>query len=435
MDISRAELKYLVERQREEIKTLNEVGKLLGSTTNAEQMIRLTASYLHRTFPVALCGILLLAQRKLRLIPFAPFAQADQATAIRQIREAASQLLQRPISEEESAVVLDDTTGATTTPWLQPTTSLRSTVSAPLTVKGQPTGLLSLFSGQAKGFTKEDQHALGIVAEQLGAALRNALLVEELRHADELKNQMLSIVSHELSTPLTAIKEGVNLVLEGALGDTTPDQRDFLQTVNENTERLERLLEKVKTSTKIMTDQAQFSFESVDLRMSIAKVAKAYTSLAAARKVNLKVVDAPKPVFWQVDAPHLIAAISQLVENAIQATPADGFVTIKLTATVDEAEIQVLDTGSGIAKEALPTLFDRFKSLGEIHERKMGGLGLGLFIAKSLITGHGGIITVESAIGAGTRMTVKLPKQPPISTVAHAPAAGSDMPLPKPAIK
>jgi len=411
-DSSRAELKYLVERQREEFKTLNEVGRLLSATTNPGEIVQLATSYLHRAFPAALCGVLLLGDRKLHLAPFAPMAQMEISSAIRQIREAAKELLHRPVAEEESTPVISETDGEMGSS-LQPSIALRSSLFAPLAVKGQPIGLLSLFSGQAEAFTKEDHHAVGIVAEQLAAALRNAFLVEELRRADELKNQMLSIVSHELSTPLTAIKEGVGLVLDGALGPTSAEQQDFLKTVIENTDRLERLLQKVKTSTEAMTGQLKLRFESFDLRTLLANIEQAYRPLAGARKVSVKLLEYPKPLFWHIDKSHASQALSELVENAIQATPAEGLVTLKLSATATEAEISVIDTGSGIAKEALPTLFDRFKSIGEIHDRKMGGLGLGLFIAKSLIEGHGGTIAVESTIGEGTWMTVRLPKQPP----------------------
>jgi signal transduction histidine kinase len=407
-DISRAELKYFVERQREEIKTLNEVGKLLSSTTDPHEIVRMTASYLHRSFPAALCGILYLPERKLHLIPFAPIAKMDLAATARQMREAAGELVHRPVSEEESQCPVEAAQPET---WMQPTTPLRSHLFSPLVIKGEPIGLLGLFSGQMEAFTKEDQHAVGIVADQLGAALRNAFLVAELRRADELKNQLLSIVSHELSTPLTAIKEGVNLILDGALGETTPDQRDFLGTVSENADRLERLIQKIKTATEIMTGQVKFTLESTDLRTVLAAIDKAYRALAQSRNVNVKVLDHPKPLFWQVDVRHLTVAVSQILENAIQATPPDGLVTVKLTAPSAAAEIQIEDTGSGIAKEALPTLFEQFKSVGDIHNRKMGGLGQGLFIAKSLIAGHGGTIQVDSELGEGTRVTIRLPKQ------------------------
>lgn len=407
-EISRAELKYLVERQREEIKTLNEIGRLLGSTTDPQEITRLAAAYFGRAFPVALCGILVLPQKRLHLIPTASIAQVEIAGAVKQIREAASRLLNRTVSEADSACATEEPRPGT---WVQPTTSLRSQLFAPLMVKGQSIGLLGLFSGQPEAFTKEDHHAVGIAAEQLGSALRNAFLVDELRRADELKNQMLSIVSHELSTPLTAIKEGVNLVLEGALGETTSEQRDFLSTVTENAERLERMIQKIKTATELMTGLTKFTFESFDLRTLLAAVEKNYRNLAASKGVHLRVLDYPKPLFWQVDKSYLSQALNQLAENAIQATPKDGFVTLKLAATPNQVEIQITDTGCGIAKEALPSLFEQFKSIGEIHERKMGGLGLGLFIAKTLLEGQKATISVESIVDQGTQMTVRLPKQ------------------------
>lgn len=406
--MSRAELKYFVERQREAIKTLNEVGKLLSSTTDPQEIIRLTGSYLHRTFPVALCGIFLIPERRIHLLPFASIAQVETASAVRQIREAAGELLNRTVTEEESACPMDDAPPST---WMQPSIALRSKFFAPLLVKGHPIGLLCLFGGQAEAFTKEDHHAIGIIAEQLAAALRNAFLVEELRKADELKNQLLSIVSHELSTPLTAIKEGVNLVLDGALGETTADQKDFLGTVNENAERLERLIQKIKTSTELMTGQTRYVFESTDLRTLLSNLEKGYRNLAKTRGINVRVLEVGKPVYWVVDRNHLMVALSQILENALQATSSEGLVTIKLAATPTEVELQIVDTGSGIPRDALPKLFDRFQSIGDINNRKMGGLGLGLSIAKALIEGHGGTIEVQSEVGHGTLMLIRLPKR------------------------
>ena len=407
-EISRAELKYLVQRQREEIQTLQEAGKLLSSTTDPQEIIRLVAAYLNRTFPVALCAIFLLPHRKLHIIPFASIAQVELASAVRQVREAASTLLNRPISAEESVATVEAAHAGT---WASSTMTLRSKLSCPLSLQGQPLGLLSLFSGQAEAFTPEDRSTVGVVAEQFSAALRNAFLVEQLRHADELKNQMLSVVSHELSTPLTAIKEGTTLLLDGALGTITTEQQDFLQTVSDNAVRLERIIKKVQATTEIMTGQTRYTLESFDLRTLLAQVETTYRQLAAARGVQLKLVDYPKPLFWPVDRAHTTIALNQLVENAIQATPSGGFVTLKLAATANDVHIYVLDTGCGIAKEALANLFDRFKSIGDIHERKMGGLGQGLFIAKSMIEGQGGTLSVESVVGQGTQMTIRLPKQ------------------------
>lgn len=411
-EVSRAELKYLVELQREEIKTLNEVGKLLGSTTDPHELIRLTASYLHRAFPIALCSILVHTQRKLYMIPFAPIAPVEMAGTVRQVRQAASELLHRTLTEEDSLCLVEETPPTT---WMPTITLLQSSLFSPITVNDQPIGLLSLFSSRTQAFTKEDHHAVGIVAEQLGAALRNTVLVEELRRADDMKNQFLSIVSHELGTPLTAIKEGVNLILDGALGAVASDQRDFLGTVNENAQRLERLIEKIQAVTTLITGQARFTIEPHDLRTLLGDLEKPSRALAKAKDVNFRFMDSPEPLVWPIDPAHVTAAINEIVENAIHATPRDGLVTLTLSATPLEAQIQIADTGSGIANDVLPTLFERFQSIGGIDNRKTGGLGLGLFIAKSLIEGHGGTITVHSVRGEGTRMIIHLPKQTPAS--------------------
>lgn len=431
-ELSRAELKYHLERQRDEIKTLNEYGKLLSATTEPQQIMQQTSTYLQSVFPVsALCIIWSLEQRQMMLAPFAPLPEVELDTAVRQVRHAAEQALGRLIPAEDSVTQ----SHAWPARAGQPTTRLRANATALLNVKGQVIGLLSLFSGQADAFTNEDRHAISIVADQLAAALRNAYLVTELRRADELKDQLLSVVSHELGTPLTAIKEGVGMVIDGSLGTTTPDQVDFLKTVLENAERLERLVDKVKTASELIAGQVSFAFESFDLRTLVAGVEKTYRPMAKLKKVVFKVMEAPKPVFWQVDPKRLAQAVGQLVENGIQAAPPEGYVTISISATAFEAELRIQDTGEGIAKDALPTvmgnieqlpsLFDRFQSLGGIHDRKMGGLGLGLFIAKSMVEGHGGAIAVESARGEGTSMTIRLPKEPPAAARRSVTPAGT----------
>ena len=407
-EISRAELKYLVERQREEIRTLNEVGRLLSAATHPQEILRLVTTYLHHAFPVALSSVFVFEERVLHLMPLAPLGQMELTRAIRRVREAASELLHRPLSEQDSAPLIETLDGRAIV-GMPSTIALRSEFFAPLTVKDQPIGLLSVFSGQDDGFTKEDEHAVGIVAEQLGAALRNAVLVEELRRAGTLKTELLSIMSHELSTPLTAIREGVSLVLEGEAGATTAEQQRLLKVASDNADRLERLLQKVKWATELTTGQMTLSLGLADAQPLLSDVEQTHRAAAKAMGVELTLIAAAVPLTCPIDRAHLMIALDQVVENALQATPEGGIVSVQGSMTPLGVEIQIVDTGIGIAPEALPKLFEQFKSVGSIDDRKMGGLGLGLFIAKSLIEGHGGRMTVESTPGKGTRMTVHLP--------------------------
>ncbi len=412
---SRAELKYLVERQREEIKTLNDVGRLLSLTTDPQEIVRLVASYLRQTFPLALCGVLLIQPRKLQLIQFAKIAQVDLDAAMRGMYAKASEKLPEPLTPETVARMLEAPSGGEGQ-WAQsPIGYLRSSYAIPLTVNNQAIGLLSVFSGKAEAFSNEEQHVIDIVADQLGAGLRNASLLEELKRAGELKNELLMVISHELRIPLTSIKEGIGLMLEGALGPVAAEQHDFLTTVDQNADRLGALVEKVVVASQLVTGQLDYTFKELELGALLADVKTAFRPLAESRQVALELDGAGRPVSCAGDAKRLKDAVSEIVENAVQATPAGGKVAIRCADAPGRAEIQISDTGPGIPPNELPSIFEQFRSIGGVHERKTGGLGLGLFIAHAIVTAHGGTITLDSQVGAGTRITLHLPKKPPSS--------------------
>ena len=407
---SRAELKYLVERQREEIRTITEVGRLLSSTTDPPELIRLVAAYFHETFPVALCAVFLYDQQLLRLIQFTKIAQMDLAAATREIFAKASEHAHRPLAEDHVTKQLDDQSVAAGQ-WSQtPVGYLRSHHAAPLALEGRMFGLLSVFSGKADAFTKDDQHVIEIVADQLRAALRTGLLLDELRRANALKGDLLMVISHELRIPLTAIKEGIGLVVGESLGSVNAEQRDFLHTVNENADRLERLMEKVITTTQLLTGQLHYALTDTDLRVTLERLKAAFEPHAREKGVIFELVGTTAAITCSADAERLNQALAQLVENALHATDREGLVTIECTQTPTTVMLRVTDTGVGIPAEELSRLFEQFHFVGGVDDRKTGGLALGLFIAKTIITAHGGTIQLESQVGQGTRATVQLPK-------------------------
>lgn len=406
---SRAELKYQVERQREEIKTVNDVGRLLSSTTDPQEIVRLVASYLRQTFPLALCGVLLTDSQKLHLIRFANIAQVDFAAAVREMCAKASERLSKPVRESMLTHIVEDQSAGSGR-WVQGSIGyLRSNHFAPLILNGQAIGQLGVFSGKAEGFSPEDRHVIDIVADQLGAALRNTSLLEELRRANQLKNDLLMVISHELRIPLTSIKEGVNLVLEQSLGPVTTEQRDFLKTVNDNAARLEALVEKVLTATQLLTGQLTYTFSDTDLAALLNELEAAFQPLARVKDVTLERSGLTQPFRYSADRKRLAEALANLIENALQATPAGGRVTILGVDSPEALELEIRDTGTGIPPEELPRLFEQFRIIGGTGDRKTGGLGLGLFIAKAVLTAHGGTIQLDSQVGQGTRVKIRLP--------------------------
>ncbi|MCM8812140.1 MAG: GAF domain-containing sensor histidine kinase [Candidatus Omnitrophica bacterium] len=408
-DVTPAELKSQIALLKEEIKTVNEIGRLLRATLQTRQMIRHVASYLKQTFPIALCGIFLAEPRKLFLTRFAPISQVDMTNISRQILRTASEKTQKHFDEDSVAVMTEDDFGTTGS---GPIGSIRSHLSFPMTIGGTTGGILSIFSAQQNIFNEQDIHAIQTVVDQLQAALRNALLVERLQEADRSKNELLSIISHELRIPLTVIREGVSLLSEGALGPVNAEQTEFLGTVSQNVDRLHHLLDKVLLATQVITGKLAFSFETVDIDQLLSETEIAQRPAADGKGVRLEKGQIPHGLTWKADKRHLQQGLVYLIENAVQATDSGGKVSISAAADDNELEIRITDTGKGIPHEALPSLFDSFRSIGGIHERKTGGLGLGLFITKALVEGHGGTIAVQSEAGNGTSFKIRLPQNP-----------------------
>lgn len=406
---SRAELKYLVERQRETIRSMNDVRKLLTSTVEPVELIQAVAAYLKHSFPIALCAVLLIEQRRLLVFPFAPIAQVDLDGALHTLLAAAGERSALPRAASALERVIFPVPGGTGGAAMR-AGYLRGHHAAALLSGTQLVGMLGMFSANADAFTAEDRHVIDSIADQLRATLRLAFLLESLRRADRLKADLLAIISHELRIPLTAITEGVGLVREGSLGAVTAEQQEFLDTVQENAERLSALVGKVVLATQVLTGHLTLKPAPAALAALFVRLQQQAQPLADQRGVQLIVEPVSASLSWPVDAERLHQALAQLVDNAVHATPQEGAVRLTAQAAPEGLVVRVSDQGSGIPAERLPHLFEQFSSLGSIDDRKTGGLGLGLFLAKSLINAHGGTLTVESAVGRGTTAIVTLPK-------------------------
>ncbi len=418
-ELSRAEFKYLLERQREEIKTINEVGRLLRTTNDPQELVHLVASYLRQTFPLVLCGVLLLDQKVLQVIRFAKIAQVDSANAIRELCAKTGEGFPLPLKEADFARTEEDRSGDPGQ-WAQTSAAyLRSNHFVPLTFNGKTMGRLGLFTPKEGAFTQEDQHVFAIVADQLAAALHNAFLLEELRRADRMKNDLLAVISHELRIPLTAIQEGTSLLAEGVLGPVNEEQGDFLKTVQKNAKRLQGLIEKVELASQLIAGKITYQFAQADAGEILKQVEESYRPLAEQRKVALALGGAERAA-CAADAKRLGQALAQLVENGIQATPEGGKVTVACSESPAGVEIQIADTGKGIPPEEIPKQFGQFSSVGGLNERKTGGMGMGLFMAKRILDAHHGSLRLESEPGKGTRAIVQIPKEQPAPKTAEA---------------
>ena len=242
----------------------------------------------------------------------------------------------------------------------------------------------------------------------------NKRLEEELRNADEqkaaveIKSRFTSMVSHELRSPLGAIKEGVNLVLEGLAGDINDEQKDLLSTAKRNTDRLGRLINNVLDYQKISSGKLEFDIRKNDINQVVQDVSNEMRLVATEKGLDLAVdIDESIPKI-SFDKDRIVQVLTNLVSNAIKYTE-KGNITIRTKQKDDTVHIAVQDTGIGIKAEDIKKLFQVFEQLDSTRDKKKGGTGLGLAISSDIIFAHGGELWAESKEGKGSTFYFTIP--------------------------
>jgi PAS domain S-box-containing protein len=231
--------------------------------------------------------------------------------------------------------------------------------------------------------------------------------VTERRAVERMKDEFVATVSHELRTPLTALRGHVELVLDGDAGPVTELQRRFLQVATQSADRLGALINDLLDVAKIEAGRIQLRKELVDLRAVLRDVSATFRMEAMRHGLTFEeeLVELPRVVG---DRDRLIQVFGNLISNAIKYTPA-GVVGVRARPTYGAVEVVVHDTGVGMTAEEQRQLFTKFFRSRDRTGPDPGGTGLGLVIAKGIVEGHGGTLSVESEPGVGTRFRVALP--------------------------
>jgi len=230
---------------------------------------------------------------------------------------------------------------------------------------------------------------------------------EQLRELDKLKDNFLSTISHELRTPLTSIKSFAEILLNYEEDRTT--QLEFLGIINDESDRLTRLINEVLDLSKIQAGRMQWKKEELSVVDAIRSVVNTARPLLDKAKLELNVETAAElpPVISDKD--RLIQVITNLLGNAIKFTPENGRITIKAWTQDHMVTVAIKDNGIGVAPENHQKIFENFGQVGDVLKDRPKGTGLGLPICKKIIETFGGIIWVESALGEGTTMCFNLP--------------------------
>ncbi len=232
------------------------------------------------------------------------------------------------------------------------------------------------------------------------------------RRLEEVQAQrpkFISVVTHELRLPLTSIKGYTDLLLKGLGGEVSPQQRQFLETIRNNVQRMAVLLDRLSDMGKLESGRLQIKREPVRIQDAVAQVALRYRPLCSEKGQTFQ-IDVPTDLPpAQGDPTRLVQVIEALVDNAYRYTPQGGHITLGARPTPSEIQIWVQDTGIGISPEDQASLFQPFFRSEDEAVREHQGWGLSLHVAALLVERMGGRITFETAPGQGSTFTVHLP--------------------------
>jgi PAS domain S-box-containing protein len=240
------------------------------------------------------------------------------------------------------------------------------------------------------------------------------------REVDRLKSEFVSLVSHELRTPLTSIKGYVDLLLADEVGELRPEQREFLEIVRQNSDRLIALIEDLLDISRVESGQIALRCTAMDISRVIGEVAASFRPQVLGKKQRLLVrVPEGLPAVWG-DTERVTQILTNLVSNAHKYTPAGGRITVAVRPEDGRVRIDVRDTGIGLSASEQAQLFTRFFRAKNRTTQEVGGTGLGLVITRSLVERHGGYISVASELGNGSTFTVTLPTALAVATASEA---------------
>jgi len=291
---------------------------------------------------------------------------------------------------------------------------LVSYVGVPIIAEGAVLGVLGFYTADEHRFAKEETEFLATLAGQVAIGIYNSELywkiknqAAELERANKAKDEFLSVMSHELRTPLNVINGYAEILSEGVLGEVQDEQVHALKTIDLQAKELLRMINEVLQVGSLEAGKVVARIEDVDLQSLIAEIRTGFDVLSK------KTI----PLFWNVpadlpmartDREKLKHIIQNLIHNAIKFTE-EGSITISAHCLQESFQVEVQDSGIGMAEEDRAMIFQMFRQLDSSGTRTYGGAGVGLYIVKKFVELLNGSIAVKSAEGKGSTFTVTVP--------------------------
>lgn len=284
-------------------------------------------------------------------------------------------------------------------------------------------------------YSEQDVGILDILADELVIAIQNSLRFEEikrfnvtlqekvdeatkelrransrLRELDQTKDEFISMASHQLRTPLTTIKGYLSMVLEGDVGPVTKDERKMIQQAFDSSERMVFLIGDLLNISRLQSGKFVIENKPTDLVKMVGDQVSQLKETAANHHLTLNFKKPDDFPALNIDETKIQQVVMNFMDNAIYYTPAGGSIEVALEVTDKEVSYTVTDTGLGVPKAEQHHLFAKFYRAGNARKMRPDGTGLGLFMAKKVITAQGGAIIFSSTEGKGSTFGFSFPR-------------------------
>ncbi|GAC1357754.1 MAG: hypothetical protein NVSMB42_16830 [Herpetosiphon sp.] len=285
----------------------------------------------------------------------------------------------------------------------------------PLASRGHTIGVISFFvKGSERSFLQSDLDLAQQVAERAALALENARLYQAAKVAVQGRDDFLSIAAHELKTPVTTLLGYSQTLHRRAVREDLWNQRDrrSLQIIASQAERLGRLITTLFDISRIESGQFTLMLEPLDLALLARRTVDESQPALVRHTLELELND--QPLLIEGDAMRLEQVLQNLIGNAVKYSPDGGIVKVRAERRENAAVLAVIDHGIGIVETAQHHIFDRFYRASNNAGGPIGGLGIGLYVVKEIVTRHGGQVTVASIPGQGTTLTISIPLLSPL---------------------
>jgi signal transduction histidine kinase len=277
---------------------------------------------------------------------------------------------------------------------------------------GHLVGTLCVLDRVPRWLTARQRQELGELAAWVELECAVVQVNQWEQAAERARRDFVSMVSHELRTPLTSIHGSLELIASGRFGDVPPQVGKLVGIAVRNTDRLVRLSQDVVDLHQMVRGQLRLRLDDVALPDIVEQAADAVRDVAEHAAIPVDVI-CDEPATVRGDADRLVQVVTNLLVNAVRVSPPGETVTVRCGMDGARAQLEVRDHGPGVPQGQLDEIFEPFVQFELPGQRRTGGAGLGLAIARGIVEAHGGRIGAQPAIGGGSTFAVSLPAAGP----------------------